>query len=154
MKNTNANNTLLGKRVEIRLEAHNKEALEKLRRPIPGMPTVRGTIVRRFYFLSWGYVVKLDEPLTLDREGINPDARKKISTSYLMAYMFSTDIYNGKDPLYLELTGKANRMIESDELYIIIRYINNLEDVPSEIGKNDQFLKDNPADFGKIKLIG
>lgn len=154
MKNLHSNNTLIGRKIKIRLEHTDKETLEKLRRPIPEMPTITGILIRRFYFFGWGYVVELDKPLMLDIDGIIPEARKKISTSYLMVYYFSTDIYNGKDPLYLELTGRASRVIKNGELHIILRYVKNPDEVPNEIGKNDQFLKDNSGvTSGYIKLI-
>jgi len=147
------NDTLIGRRVRIKL-LHEDSDMGK---DFSVMPTVNGTFIRRFFFIGWGYIVKLDEALLLDREGMQFAARRKISTSYLAVYPFATQTYSNKDALYLELTGKANKLIKTKdaELHVILRYIKSPEEVPNEIDKNDQFLKDNPGicSGGYIKLI-
>lgn len=162
MKNLNSKETLLGKRIRIRLLPYNKETLEKLRRQLPDMPTIKGVLVKRFLFHSWGYIVQLDNSLLLDKDGMNPEVEKKISTSYLLVYLCNVAGYEGKDLLYLGLMDrennleKANMKTSEGEIKVHLRYIKDPGDVPSEISKNDEvFLKNNPfiCEGGWLKLI-
>lgn len=160
MENANFNNTLVGRRVRIHLEHFDKEVLEKLRKRIPEMPTIEGTLIKRYLFSNWGYIVKLDEPLLLDREGVDPEVKNRISTYYLCAHISNVKQFQLKDPLYLELTGKTsllqkcNSVSEDGEVHIMLDYIENPDVVPSEILKSDNFLKISPYICdGWIKLI-
>lgn len=146
--------TLLNRRVQIRLTHENEDIFLRRGKCVPDVAVVAGTCVRRCFFLGWGYVVALDERLFLDQDGILTEARRKYSTSYLFVHLVSTDIYNGKDPLFLELTGRASRMMRGDELSVVVRYAEAPEQIPNEISKNDEFLKKIPSiGFGWIKLI-
>lgn len=149
MENNKIEKTLLGRKVRIRLEHFAKEALEKQRKPIREMPTITGTLIRRYYFYSWAYIVKLDDVLVLDRDGIEPDAKKKMSTHYIRVSTCSNSIHNGKDPLYLELVENKNK-----ELSVLVGYVRDPQDVPSELSKNDPFLKESPCiTDGRISLV-
>lgn len=156
----NSDVTLLGRRVEIRLRHYNEEVLEKLRKHIPALPTIKGTLIKRYLSCNWGYVVKLDEPLLLDREGVAPEAKKKISTTYLLAHLSNVGGFELKDPLYLELTGKTNILqkcnakTKDGEISIMFSYVENPDIVPSEVDKNDEFFKISPfICSGWIKLV-
>lgn len=160
MKNLNANNNqnLIGRKIEIELEATDKETLESLRRPVPQMPIVTGILVKRFCARNWGYILELNEPLLIDREGIELEARKKYSTKYLMIKMAWTDRNEGKDPIYLELSGREPNALRGDyrkgESYVGVGCVPELSLVPNEIDKNDPFWKDNPVMCtGWVKLI-
>ncbi len=141
---------LIGKKVRLRLQPHDKETLEKLRRPLPKMPIVTGTMVKRFFSFNWGYVVELNEPLFLDIDGISETTRRVDHAKFIGVTYGRVSLFDGKDPFYLELTGKSDiskkmcSRSEEGEIGTFVIYINDPTTIPNEIDKNDDFWKQNP----------
>ncbi len=145
---------VLGRKVQIRLHSYDYEIHQRKGIKL-FLPTLNGIFVRRFLFGSWGYVIRLNEPLLLDRDGLSDEARLKYSTTYLLTYLPAINDYEGKDPFFLELTGTENKLVNQDnELHAILKYTPDEESVPSEMDASGAFFKNNPGIcYGWIKLI-
>ena len=151
-----SHDTLLARRVEIRLLPDEIEALWRSKKSIPEMPIVRGTIMRRVYISYWAYVMPLDEPLDLDKNGMTPGARKLKKAQYVLIYLNAPTLYySNRDPLYFELVAKASLRINS-EPFVSVIYVKDPSDVPAEMSEMDSFLRNSPCicEGGHIKLIG
>ena len=140
-------NDLIHRKLQIQLFAEDPEVSRRNLATIESMPIINGIcILKRKFFTTWGYVVKLDQPLYVDSEGFSDEVRKKYSTKYVAVYFHSTDIYKDKDPLYLELSLKSqNSISKSGELHTFVRYISDPSNLPNEIEKNDPILNEIPV---------
>ncbi len=140
--------TLLNKRVQIRLLHENSDLGKRFERDI----SVTGVCVKRFLYFSYGYVIDLDSKLNIDVEGISQDARSKKTAKYVAIYMLRTGTYDGGDILSGELIENKNLLkngrTKDGELHVSVRYVESPNDFPVEVNKSAEGMID------KYPLIG
>lgn len=143
---------LIGTLVEINLIFTDAEDYSRLNKPIPIMPTIRGTLIKRVFSWSWCYVMILDRPLLLDMEGIGEKARSKMFTNYVFispSYRYKN---NKEDNIYIRLVKMNEAMIN-----VVVNYVNNPSDIPNELITGEKtdpyFEKILPISIGQLRIV-
>ncbi len=100
--------SLVGRKLELKLYRADEDyhaARDPDYRPA-NLPTVFGTVIRAILDErdpAWKcYVVRLQEPLSLDKEGIESEYRH-VTTSYLLLTTWAVSSYEGRDIIAEEL---------------------------------------------------
>ena len=124
----NQTESLIGMNAQINLSVIDTEDYLRLHKPIPALPRVQGTFIRKIFSWTWCYIMKLSEPLLLDIDGINEMIRKSGSTKYVLitpAHAYSDD---KTDNIFKQLIGK-----NIGKMRVIVSYIDNPTEVPSKL---------------------
>lgn len=143
---------LIGRIVEIQLEAYDLDIRHKLRQPVPQLPKIECNMLKRCLTWTWTYVAELKEPLFLDIDGIKEETRKKMSARYIWispSYALKDPELNRRDNIYLQV-------MEKGRISVGVFYLDDPNTVPSElaVGKElDSFTKNTPTIGGGIMTL-
>ena len=123
---------LIGQKIEIQL--HVFDAAMSYRRgpspqPIPQLPVVQGVCTRKVLYPGerWAYLVQLEGPLLLDKEGIDEKSRRLYSTAHLLI-----------SPAGLEKDDHIFHRLEQRKLAdTFVRAVKDTDALPNELSKDD-----------------
>ena len=123
---------LIGQKIEIQLHVFDAEMSYRRGpspQPIPQLPTVQGVCTRKVLYPGerWAYLVQLEEPLLLDKEGIDEKSRKLYSTAHLLI-----------SPAGLEKNDHIFHRLEQRKLAdTFVRAVKDTNALPNELSKDD-----------------